>query len=243
MWASDCLLLMTQRSDDWLWEARAYLEYQMGLGVREVVLSPGPNNEHTREHGSLDSIRAELGECTRCPLHRTRHNIVFGEGSSHASLMFIGEGPGAEEDRQGRPFVGRAGQLLTRMINAMTLDRFDVYIANIVKCRPPDNRDPNRSEIDTCFPFLEAQIGAIAPQAIVALGRVAAANLLETTNPIGKLRGRFHDRKGTPVMPTYHPSFLLRNEGDRRWKAEAWADLRKVMALLDIAIPDSGSRT
>jgi uracil-DNA glycosylase family 4 len=241
--ATDCLLHMTQRSDDWLRDARAYLEYQMGLGVREVVLPPSPKNEHAGEHGSLDSIRAELGECTRCPLHRTRRTIVFGEGSPHARLMFVGEGPGAEEDRQGRPFVGRAGQLLTRMINAMTLDRSDVYIANVVKCRPPDNRDPSRSEIDTCFPFLEAQIAAIAPEVIVALGRVAAANLLETSHAIGKLRGRFHDRQGTPVMPTYHPSFLLRNEGDRRWKAEAWADLRTVMALLDIAVPDSGSRS
>jgi uracil-DNA glycosylase len=234
---------MTQRSDDWLRQARAYLEYQMGLGVREVVLPPRPKNEHTGEHRSLDSIRGELGECTRCPLHRTRRTIVFGEGSAHARLMFIGEGPGAEEDRQGRPFVGRAGQLLTRMINAMTLDRSEVYIANIVKCRPPDNRDPNRVEIDTCFPFLQAQILSVAPEVIVALGRVAAANLLNTNQPIGKLRGRFHDRQGTPVMPTYHPSFLLRNEGDRRWKAEAWADLRKVMALLDIAVPDAGSRS
>jgi DNA polymerase len=157
--------------------------------------------------------------------------------------MFVGEGPGAAEDRQGRPFVGRAGQLLTRMINAMTLDRTEVYITNIVKCRPPNNRDPNRVEIDTCFPFLEAQIGAIGPEVIVALGRVAAANLLETSDPIGKLRGRFHDRKGIPVMPTYHPSFLLRNEGDRRWKAEAWADLRKVMGLLEIAVPGPGSRS
>ena len=234
---------MNQRSDDWLRQARAYLEYQMGLGVREVVLHPRPKNEPTGTRGSLESVRADLGECTRCPLHRTRRTIVFGEGNADARLMFIGEGPGAEEDRQGRPFVGRAGQLLTRMINAMTLDRKEVYIANIVKCRPPDNRDPNRGEIDTCFPFLEAQIGAIAPEAIVALGRVAAANLLETSDPIGKLRGRFHDRMGTPVMPTYHPSFLLRNEGDRRWKAEAWADLRKVMALLEIAVPDSGSRS
>jgi DNA polymerase len=157
--------------------------------------------------------------------------------------MFVGEGPGADEDREGRPFVGRAGQLLTRMIKAMGLERSEVYIANVVKCRPPGNREPHPMESGTCFPFLEAQIEAVRPRTIVALGKVAAGILLETAEPIGKLRGTFHDRKGIPVMPTYHPSFLLRNEADRRWKGEAWADLKQVMNLLGLPIQDFGMRT
>ena len=153
--------------------------------------------------------------------------------------MFVGEGPGAAEDREGRPFVGRAGQLLTRMIAAMGLDRSEVYIANIVKCRPPQNRDPRPDEIVTCFPFLEAQIAAIRPEVVVALGRVAAQTLLETDKSLTRLRGKFHERNGIPVMTTYHPSFLLRKEGDRRWKGQAWSDLKQVMSLL--GLPEKGT--
>ncbi len=228
---------MTNESQNWMEEARNYLEYQVNLGFREVLLPR--KQEDGGGLSPLEAVRTELGECTRCPLHRTRHCIVFGEGNPHAGLMFIGEGPGADEDRQGRPFVGRAGQLLTRMIQAMGLERADVYIANIVKCRPPENRNPEPLEIRTCFPFLEDQIAAVAPKVIVALGRVAACTLLDTKEPISNLRGEFRYRNGIPVMPTYHPSFLLRAEPDKRHKAEAWADLKKVMALLDR--PESGS--
>ncbi len=228
---------MIDESQDWMEQARNYLEYQVNLGFREVLL---PRMQENRiELSPLELVRAELGDCTRCPLHKTRRNIVFGEGNPNARLMFIGEGPGADEDRQGRPFVGRAGQLLTRMIQAMRLEREDVYIANIVKCRPPENRDPEPVEIHTCFPFLENQIAVVAPEVIVTLGRVAAGRLLDIKDSISNLRGEFRYRNGIPVMPTYHPSFLLRTEPDKRHKAEAWADLQKVMALLDR--PRSGS--
>jgi uracil-DNA glycosylase len=227
----------TDESRNWIERARNYLEYQVNIGFREVMLlgKPGTIISDT----SLEAVRSELGECTRCPLHKARRNIVFGEGNPHARLMFVGEGPGADEDRQGRPFVGRAGQLLTRMIQAMGLDRADVYIANIVKCRPPENRDPQPSEIRTCFPFLERQIDSVAPEVIVTLGRVAACTILGIKDSITNLRGEFRDRDGIPVMPTYHPSFLLRSEPDKRYKAEAWADLKKVIALL--ALPKSAS--
>jgi len=231
---------MDEYSDNWLQQARTYLRFQMNLGMTEVFLPAGP--EEKTVTASLEAVREDLGECTRCPLHRTRTTIVFGEGNPAARLMFIGEGPGADEDRQGRPFVGRAGQLLTKMIEAMGLHRSEVYIANVVKCRPPRNREPDRLEIDTCFPFLEAQIKAIGPEVIVALGKVASASLLEAQEPIGKLRGRIHYRQGIPVMPTYHPSFLLRNESDRRWKGETWSDLKQVMALLALPGLDFGNK-
>ena len=226
---------MNERSEDWTQKARRYLQFQVNLGFREMLI---PRDDKS----SLEAIRAELGDCVRCPLHKGRRNIVFGEGNPHARLMFIGEGPGADEDRQGKPFVGRAGQLLTRMISAMDLERSQVYIANVVKCRPPENRDPEAIEIRTCFPFLEAQIAAISPDVIVSLGRIAACTLLETRESISKLRGRFHDRKGVPVMPTYHPSFLLRQESDRRFKAEAWSDLKKVMELMGLQVSRTGAK-
>jgi len=226
---------MNERSENWMQKARSYLQFQVNLGFREIIMP--------REAKSpLEAIRAELGDCTRCPLHQGRRNIVFGEGNPRARLMFIGEGPGADEDRQGRPFVGRAGQLLTRMIAAMGLDRSQVYITNVVKCRPPANRDPEALEIKTCFPFLEAQIGAISPQVIVTLGRIAAYTLLDTRESISDLRGRFCDRQSIPVMPTYHPSFLLRQEPDRRFKAEAWSDLQKVMELLGLQASGTGAK-
>jgi uracil-DNA glycosylase len=225
----------------WIYLARYYLNSQVNMGFTEVVL---PRlDQASIQPSTLEAIRAELGDCTRCSLHEKRLHIVFGEGNSHARLMFVGEGPGADEDRQGRPFVGKAGQLLTRMIQAMNLDRSDVYIANVVKCRPPGNRDPHREEMDTCFPFLDAQIASIRPAVIVALGKVAISSLLGTNEPVSQLRGRFHDRKGIPVMPTYHPSFLLREEPARRHKAEAWADLKEVMALLGLPLPGSGDQS
>jgi uracil-DNA glycosylase len=217
------------KNQSWTQLARNYLEYQWNIGMTEVLMPPKKRNVET-----LEDIRKDLGDCTRCPLHEGRLNIVFGEGNPSARLMFVGEGPGADEDREGRPFVGRAGQLLTKMINAMNLDRSEVYISNIVKSRPPGNRNPAPPEIQACFPFLERQIAAIQPEIIVALGKIAANALLETGEPIGKLRGKFHDRRGIPVMPTYHPSFLLREGSGKRYKAEAWADLKKVMGMLGL---------
>ncbi|HXE90096.1 MAG TPA: uracil-DNA glycosylase [Terriglobales bacterium] len=180
---------------------------------------------------ALRLIRADIGDCTRCRLHQGRKNIVFGVGNPRADLMFIGEGPGADEDEQGEPFVGRAGQLLNRMIEAMGLKRSDVYIANVVKCRPPGNRTPERDECDTCSPFLMRQIEAIAPRVIVALGAVAARTLLEVNQSMAALRGSWHDFRGIPLAVTYHPAFLLR---DPRQKKEAWKDLQMVMQYLGL---------
>lgn len=181
---------------------------------------------------ALRLIKEDLGECTRCVLSRLgRKTIVFGEGSPDAELMFVGEGPGADEDEQGRPFVGRAGQLLNKMIEAMGLKREQVYIANVVKCRPPGNRTPEREEIETCSPFLMRQIAVIQPKAIVALGAVAARCLLGLNEPMAKLRGRWFDYRGTRLAVTYHPAFLLR---DPRQKGEAWKDLQMVMEYLGL---------
>jgi len=188
---------------------------------------------------ALRVIREDLGECTRCVLHKGRKQIVFGVGNPRAELMFVGEGPGADEDEQGEPFVGRAGQLLTKMIeDGMGLRRADVYIANVVKCRPPGNRTPEREECDTCSPFLLRQIDAIAPRVIVCLGAVAAKTLLAVNESMGALRGRWHDFRGTRLAVTYHPAYLLR---DPRQKGEAWKDLQMVMEYLGIPIPRKGA--
>jgi uracil-DNA glycosylase family 4 len=192
---------------------------------------------------ALKLIREDLGDCTRCKLHQGRKQIVFGVGNPRAELMFVGEGPGADEDAQGEPFVGRAGQLLNNMIKAMGLRREDVYIANIVKCRPPGNRQPERDECETCSPFLMRQIAAIKPKAMVALGATAAKNLLAISAPMSELRGRWYDFKpagsdaswpGARLAVTYHPAFLLR---DPRQKGEAWKDLQMVMKYLGIEPP------
>ena len=175
---------------------------------------------------TLGSIHADLGDCRRCKLARGRNRIVFGDGNPKAKLMFIGEGPGVEEDRQGKPFVGAAGQLLTRIIEAIKLSRDQVYICNIIKCRPPGNRNPEPDEIKTCFPFLTRQIAAIQPDFIIALGTFAAQTLLGTATPISRLRGRFHEYKGIKVVPTYHPAYLLRNPDKKR---DVWEDMKMLM--------------
>jgi len=193
---------------------------------------------------ALQLIRQDLGDCTRCKLHQQgRKQIVFGVGNPNAELMFVGEGPGADEDMQGEPFVGRAGQLLNNMIKAMGLKREEVYIANVVKCRPPGNRTPERDECDTCSPFLMRQIAVIKPKVVVALGAVAAKNLLAINAPMSELRGRFYDFmpagarssdpswQGAKLAVTYHPAFLLR---DPRQKGEAWKDLQMVMKYLGL---------
>jgi uracil-DNA glycosylase len=178
---------------------------------------------------TLLTIRGELGDCTRCKLSKGRTNLVFGVGDPRAELMFIGEGPGADEDAQGEPFVGRAGQLLTKMIEAMGFRREEVYIANVVKCRPPNNRDPEPDEIAACEPFLKAQIAAVGPKVIVALGRFAVQTLLRDPTPITRQRGAWRDYEGVKLMPTFHPAYLLRNPPE---KAKAWEDLKAVMKEL-----------
>lgn len=184
---------------------------------------------------ALKLIREDLGDCTRCKLHKLgRKQIVFGVGNPKADLMFVGEGPGADEDAQGEPFVGRAGQLLNNMIKAMGLRREDVYIANVVKCRPPGNRTPERDECETCSPFLLRQIATIKPKVIVALGAVAAKTLLAINAPMAELRGRWYDFRGTKLAVTYHPAFLLR---DPRQKKEAWKDLQMAMKELELKAP------
>ena len=215
-------------------------------GIFET-LNPKPEHGASDPIAALRLIREDLGDCTRCKLHQQgRKQIVFGVGNPDAELMFVGEGPGADEDAQGEPFVGRAGQLLNNMIKAMGLRREDVYIANVVKCRPPGNRTPERDECDTCSPFLMRQIAVIKPEVIVALGAVAAKNLLAIHAPMSELRGRFYDFmpagarssdpswRGAKLAVTYHPAFLLR---DPRQKGETWKDLQMVMKYLGMKLP------
>ena len=182
---------------------------------------------------TLLKIRTDLGECTRCKLHSTRNKIVFGDGNPKADLVFVGEGPGRDEDMQGLPFVGRAGKLLTQMIEAMGLQRKDVYICNVVKCRPPENRTPERDEVSTCSPFLMRQLDTIAPKVIVCLGSIAAQTLLETNRGISHFRGEWLEFRGRRLLATYHPAYLLRNPAA---KADVWKDLQKVMAVLGLEV-------
>jgi uracil-DNA glycosylase len=194
------------------------------------IAPPSAETQYSNE--TLEDIRLDLGDCRRCKLFSTRANLVFGEGSPRAELMFVGEGPGADEDATGRPFVGRAGQLLTKMIEAIDLKREDVYIANVVKSRPPGNRAPESDEVKACIPFLFRQIAAIHPKLIVALGNPAMQALLDTKIGITKMRGNFQDYpriSGIKVLPTFHPAYLLRSPDKKR---EAWEDLKKVRAFL-----------
>jgi uracil-DNA glycosylase family 4 len=186
------------------------------------------------EGDTLPLIREFIGECTRCKLSKGRTKIVFGTGSPKARLMFVGEGPGRDEDLSGEPFVGRAGKLLTDMIKAMGLQREDVYIANIVKCRPPENRQPEHDEVEACSPFLMRQIDVIRPQVICTLGNTPTQTLLQTTQGISKFRGQWFDFRDTKLLPTYHPAYLLRNPAA---KADVWKDLQKVMAVLGLQAP------
>ncbi|RJQ43835.1 MAG: uracil-DNA glycosylase [Nitrospiraceae bacterium] len=196
--------------------------------VQKLKTAEAGNIALDRE-AALKALREEIGDCKRCKLSGNRKNIVFGEGSPDARLMFIGEGPGRDEDIQGRPFVGEAGQLLTRMITKLGLRREEVYIANIVKCRPPNNREPEEDEIATCRPFVERQIEIISPAVIVSLGRISAQSLLRVKTAISRLRGNFIEYNNVPVMPTFHPAYLLRNPKDK-WKT--WDDMQKVLERL-----------
>ena len=202
----------------------------------ENAMSDQQNEADT--HETLEQIRKNLGPCQRCKLGATRKNLVFGVGNPKARLVFVGEGPGADEDTQGEPFVGDAGKMLNRIIAAMELKREDVYICNVVKCRPPQNRPPEGDEVGTCSPFLLRQLQSIRPEAIVALGSSAAQALLQTKVPISKLRGKFHDFHGMPLMPTYHPSYLLRTGGNSDSFWSVWDDMTQVLQLLKLPVPN-----
>ncbi len=211
---------------------RANLEQHYRQGLREVPAgSLGPITEFPGEPEleTLEGVRADLGECQRCPLHTSRNSIVFGAGDANADLLFVGEAPGAREDEQGLPFVGPAGELLGKMIVAMGWSRETVYIANVLKCRPPGNRDPKAEEIEQCESFLARQIAAISPKVIVTLGKPAAHLLLKSKASMGALRGNWHSLHGVMVMPTYHPAYLLREPAQKK---AAWGDLQLVMKQL-----------
>lgn len=203
---------------------RTLLNDQKRRGFTSAEVLP---NETKSQAGSptLEEIRTEIGDCTRCRLHQSRKNLVFGVGNPKADLVFVGEGPGRDEDLQGEPFVGKAGQLLNDIIAAIGLKREEVYICNVIKCRPPENRNPEPDEIATCQPFLKAQIHSIKPKLICALGKFAAQTLLDVETPISRLRGKFFEYEGIPMMPTFHPAYLLRNP---MGKKDVWEDMKKL---------------
>ena len=226
------------------------------MTVPEIVITPqrpaapqqakenemNDNLNAPEKHETLEQIRKNLGDCQRCKLGATRKNLVFGVGNPKARLVFVGEGPGADEDTQGEPFVGDAGKMLNRIIAAMELKREDVYICNVVKCRPPQNRPPESDEVSTCLPFLLRQLASVKPEVIVALGTSAAQALLQTKVPISKMRGKFHDFHGMPLMPTYHPSYLLRTGGNSDSFWSVWDDMKQVLQLLNLPIPDKSRK-
>lgn len=211
---------------------RSQFEYLRDLGFDEVATAVRPATvPSTRTQGgeTLEDIRADLGDCCRCGLNKGRQKVVFGVGNPHARLVLVGEAPGREEDEKGEPFVGEAGRLLDRILFAMGLQRDEVYICNVLKCRPPNNRDPEADEVTTCEPFLIRQLAAIQPEMIVALGRFAIQTLLQSKAPISRVRGTWQQYQGIPLMPTYHPAYLLRNPNGKR---EVWADMKQVVARL-----------
>ena len=210
---------------------RAHLQTIDRWGRPAVAKPTGTPGSAGRGQETLADIEADLGDCRRCKLCESRHAIVFGQGAENARLVFVGEGPGAQEDRQGQPFVGAAGQLLTKIIQAIKMTREDVYICNIIKCRPPGNRNPHPEEIEACVPFLERQLQAIAPDYICALGSFAARTLLATDTPVSRLRGRLHAYRGMQLLATYHPAYLLRNPERKR---DVWEDMKLLMHSMGI---------
>jgi DNA polymerase len=218
-------------------DLQGFIEYQQEvLGVTEIPIceyTPTQEVEMTQEtvpEEAMREIQKELENCRRCKLCAGRKNIVFGSGNVRAKLVFVGEGPGRDEDIQGLPFVGRAGQLLTKIIESIGLTRDEVYIANVIKCRPPGNRNPQPEEIACCLPYLMKQLEVIQPKIVCALGKFAAQTLIGTTEPISRLRGRFHDFHGIKVMPTFHPAYLLRNPHGKR---QVWEDMKEIKRELD----------
>ncbi|MBY0470848.1 uracil-DNA glycosylase [bacterium] len=204
------------------------------LPKSELLIQAAAAPAANRKSETLDEICADLGACQRCKLGKSRTNIVFGDGNPKAELVFVGEAPGENEDLEGRPFIGRAGQLLEKMIEAMGLSRSEVYICNVVKCRPPENRNPETDEIESCSPFLFRQLDQIQPKVVVALGKFAAQTLLQTETRISELRGKFYPYRGAKLIPTFHPAYLLRNPPSKR---EAWEDLQLVAKELGLEIP------
>ncbi len=230
-WAQS--LGVTGFSNDPAWRTRADNAPSTATEHSAAHQQIAPSTSH--QAPDLGSIRAHIGDCTRCKLHTLgRTQVVFGSGNPNADLMFVGEAPGADEDEQGVPFIGRAGQLLTKIIEAIGLTRDDVYIANVIKCRPPGNRNPEPDEIAECEPFLLKQIETIRPKVIVALGTFAAHTLLRTGAPISKLRGTFHEYHGAQLLPTFHPAYLLRSPDKKR---DVWDDMKKVRAVLMGDVP------
>ncbi len=221
---------MDESANEIISDLKSYLGYLKEMGISYFPASETSTGK-TIPSGilTLADVQKELGDCKRCKLHRTRRTIVFGEGNPKASLMLIGEGPGYDEDVQGRPFVGKAGQLLTKILQSINLPREEVYITNIIKCRPPQNRNPEPDEIRSCNPFLAKQITAVRPKIICALGSFSAQTLLQTDTKITALRGRLYDLEGIKVIPTYHPAFLLRNPERKR---EVWEDMKKIADLM-----------
>lgn len=207
------------------------LPVSLARGLEELLQAAAKGRDRLE---SLEQVAMEVRSCQACALHGCRTKVVVGEGDPKAELVFVGEGPGEEEDLQGRPFVGPAGQLLDRIISAMGLSRREVFICNVVKCRPPANRTPRPEEVEACSQFLFRQLRAISPKVICALGAVAAQTLLSSPEPIGKLRGRFHQWEGVALMPTFHPSYLLRNPERKR---EVWEDMKQILGLLGRQIP------
>ncbi len=215
-------------------ELLEYLKFLKDIGIEDIpriklIKANTIQNTDLSIEQVFKKMALEVANCKACPLYQKRQNSVFGEGNPSTDLMFIGEAPGGDEDKQGRPFVGRAGQLLTKIINAMGLEREDVYIANVIKCRPPFNRDPEPEEIAACWHFIEKQIELIKPKVICTLGRISTKTILMTTQAISRLRGKFGDYKGIKVLPTYHPSYLLRNPAAKK---QVWEDMKKIMEFL-----------
>ena len=228
---------MEKRPESLLPQLEEYLKFFAELGAEFILRPAGPSRPGASllasPELSYDKVRDKITRCTLCPLSRLRTHAVPGEGNLKAALMFVGEAPGHDEDVQGRPFVGRAGQLLTKIILAMKFQREDVYITNIVKCRPPENRTPHRDEIEKCTPYLLHQLSLIRPKVIVTLGKIAADFFIQSPLAMTALRGNFFEYQDIRVMPTFHPSYLIRNEGNRELKKMVWEDMQKVMALLD----------
>jgi len=211
-------------------EVRTQIESWSNLGLSSVSNPPA-----AAQSSEMESLKSEALSCTKCPhLVQNRTKVVFGVGDVNADLVFVGEAPGFDEDKQGEPFVGKAGQLLTKMIQAMGLRRDQVYICNVLKCRPPENRNPMPDEVDNCEPFLKSQLNFLSPKIIVVLGKFAAQTLLKTTTPISRLRGRFQEYESIPVMPTFHPAYLLRNASEKK---AVWEDLKQVMVKLGLKLP------
>jgi DNA polymerase len=209
---------------------RRYFLQEQELGVNELVLAQKPSISASSNNGALEKFRKQISGCTKCQLSKTRANFVFGDGNPKADLVFVGEAPGHDEDLQGKPFVGAAGQLLTKIIEAIKLDRSQVYICNILKCRPPGNRNPAPQEIELCEPYLIKQLDLIKPKVICALGTFAAQTLLKTSTPISKLRGQIHYYHNIKLVPTFHPAALLRNPS---WKRQTWEDVQLVRKIYD----------